>query len=430
MTQSIDGWVAIMSGEAATNRNSLNKLKSKNRQEVLEVVRSNGPISIADVAKQTSLSKVTVNKTLDFYTGEGVIAITGKGESTEDGGKRPTLYGFNPDYRTVFCAKIDEVQILAALTNLSGAILASHTIIYDPQTELDDLLLSIQDAFYLLLKRQNRDVSTCIGAAFGWLGVIDPDTGTCFTSPHFSHWGTDIPLLDKLKKLFPPEMDVHVDNWVHFHAYGEVRNMNPRLDKFFVISSEFEGVNGALVVDGKVYRGTGCLAGEIGHMIVDTTDNAEVCLCGGRGCLEAAVSPRRILSQLQNDPKRRKDSVVFKKGRKATLDFANILKAANTNDKVSQAIVDASASYFAVGINNIIQICDPGLIVIQGEYSAGGDYFKKRLLEKVRNMSLLGMNKNIRIEYSILGNEGAILGGSLYIADKFFENPELAITVR
>ncbi len=416
-----------MSGAATTNTSSLNKLKNKNRQDVLEVVRSHGPISIADVAKHTSLSKVTVNKTLDYYTGEGVIAAIGKGDSTEDGGKRPTLFAFNPSYRTVFSAKIDEVQILAALTNLSGEILASHTIIYDPKTDLDDLLLSMQEAFHLLLKRTNRDVSACIGAAFGWLGVIDPETGTCFTSPHFSHWGKNIPLLDKLKNLFPAEMSVYVDNWVHFHAYGEVKSMHPRPDKFFIISSEFEGVNGALVVDGKIYRGVGCLSGEIGHMIVDTTENAEVCLCGGKGCLEAAVSPRRILTQLQSDTKRRKNSVVFKKGRKAGLDFANILKAANTNDRVSQAIVDASAGYFAVGINNIIQICDPGLIVIQGEYSAGGDYFKQSLLEKVKNMSLLGLEKNIRIEYSALGNEGAIIGGSLYVADKLFEDPDLVM---
>lgn len=412
-----------MGAEVVAKKNSLNKLKNKNRQDVLDVVRSHGPIPIADIAEHTGLSKVTVNKSLDFYAKEGVIMAIGKGDSTEDGGKRPTLFAFNPNYRTVFCVKIDEVQILAALTNLNGEILASHTIIYDPQTELDDLLLSMQEAFQLLLKRQNGEAPLCVGAAFGWIGIIDPEKGVCFTSPHFAHWGTDIPLLEKLRKLFPEEMAIHVDNWIHLHAYGEVKSMHPRIDKFFIISSEFEGVNGSLVVDGKLYRGVGFLSGEIGHMIVDTTDTAEICLCGGKGCLEASVSPRRILSRLQNDPKRRKGSVVFRKGRKAGVDFANILKAANRGDEVSRAIVDESAGFFAVGINNIMQICDPGLIIIQGEYAAGGDYFKERLLEKVRNMSLPGMKKSIRIEYSTLGDEGAILGGGLYVADQFFENP-------
>ncbi len=406
------------------NNNSLNKLKYNNRQEVLDVVRSLGSCSIAEIAKCTKLSKVTVNKCLDFYTEEGIIAAIGKGESSEDGGKRPNLFAFNHNYKKVFSVKIDEIQILTALTNLNGEILASHTILYNPKTELDNILKSIHDAFLLLLNRQRCTEEECIGASFGWLGIIDPDTGICFTSPHYSHWGKNISLLEKLQNLFPQNMAIYIDNWVHFHAYGEVKRMPSGVDKFFIISSEFEGVNGSFIVDGKLYRGVGSLSGEIGHMIVDTTENAEKCLCGGRGCLEAAVSPRRILSRFKQDVTL---SAEYSMGDGADnkLNFQRILQGADEGDPVLRKIVDKSVFYFAVGINNIMQVCDPGLIIIQGEYVAGGEYFKSKLAAKIKELSLHGMEKDIRIEYSKLGDEGAIIGGSLYCIDKFFENSEL-----
>lgn len=401
-------WVG-MEAKTVAKKNSLNKLKRKNRKDVLEILRSEGPLSIAEISARIALSKVTVTKSIDFYVEEGVVSTIGKGESTEDGGKRPNIFAFNPEYRTIFCVRIDESQILAALTNLNGEIIASHTVLYSPETQLDDLFISIQEAFYLLLKRQRKEISSCIGAVVGWLGVTDPETGVCFTSPHYANWGTDIPVRDRLEKLLPPGMPVHIDNWIRYHAYGEVKTMSSRVDKFFLISTENEGVNGGLVIDGRIYRGAGSLSGEIGHMIVDTSEHPEVCLCGGKGCLEASVSPRRILARLKGETG-------------PEMKFAQLLASANDGDAQAAGIIEKCAGFFAVGINNIMQICDPELIIIQGEFSAGGDFFKKVLLEKIQGMSLLGMKKTIRIEYSSLGSEGAILGAGLYVADKYFEN--------
>lgn len=144
-------------------------------------------------------------------------------------------------------------------------------------------------------------------------------------------------------------------------------------------------------------------------MIVDTSERAETCLCGGRGCLEASVSPRRILARVADDGG-------------AKVKFSQLLRSANDGDASACGIIEKCAGFFAVGINNIMQICDPELIIVQGEFSAGGDFFKKVLLEKIQGMSLLGMKKTIRIEYSNLGSEGAILGAGLYVADKYFEN--------
>lgn len=406
------------------SKNSLNTLKRKNRHDVLEVVRHHSPISIAEIAGKTTLSKVTVTKSLEHYIKDGLITAIGKGDSTEDGGKRPNLFAFNPNCKLVFCVKMEDNQFLAGLTNLEGEIVASHTAFYDSRTDRDDILKGIKDAFYLLLKRQKRTAEDCVGAVIGWPGVINPEKGICYTTPHFSNWGQGIPLRDMIRKLLPVNIPVYVDNWVHYHAYSEVKNMNPCIDRLFVVSTEMEGVNGSLMIDGRIYRGHGCLSSEIGHIIVDTTNTAEVCMCGGKGCFEAVVSPQRILARVKTMLKDNPKSILRKKHEESGIGFIDILNASNCGDHLAGNVMEECVGSFAVGLNNIMQICDPELIIIQGEYAEAGEFFRTKLLERVQTISLSGLQKTTRIEYSKLGHEGAIIGAGNYVADAFLSNIE------
>lgn len=408
----------------ANNKNSLNTLMRKNRHDVLQAIRHSEPLSIAEIAQKTSLSKVTVTKSLDFYVKEGVVVSLGKGDSSEDGGKRPNIFTFNPDYRYVFCVKVVDYYLLAALTNIDGDMSASHTVFFDRKTPLDSVLKSIGEAFRLLLKRQKIDVSRCLGVAIGCPGIADVQKGVLHTAPHFSNWGRNIPMADLLQKHLPKGVPVYIDNSTHFHAYGEAKSASTRVDRFFIVSSEMEGINGGLMVDGQLYRGIGCLSGEVGHMIVDTSENAEVCQCGGKGCLEAVVSPLRMQAKARSLlPECPKSSLHVSENANGPL-FADILEAANRGDPLARRLVDESVRHFAVGLNNVLQICDPGLIVIQGEYARAGEYFRKTLGERIRVASLSDFEKSVQIEYSQFGDEGAIIGAGSHIADMYINNTD------
>ncbi|MCD8352023.1 MAG: ROK family transcriptional regulator, partial [Planctomycetaceae bacterium] len=265
--------------------NSLNSLKLKNRRDVLTVVRRTSPVSIADIAAKTSLSKVTVTKILDHYVREGLVMDVGKASSNDERGKPPTFFALNPKYGFYFVVKIDGYNMLATLTDLHGRIFASHTTLYDQRIDLQALIHCIADAFTMLVDRENLTVDKCLAAIAGLHGIIEPESGVCFLSPQFPQWGHDIPMRTMLERNLPG-VPVLVDNWVHFYGRGEAAAMVEPLSRFIVITSEIEGLNGALMVDGKLYRGHDSLAGEVGHMIVDSSDAAEVCMCGGKGCFE------------------------------------------------------------------------------------------------------------------------------------------------
>lgn len=401
--------------------NSLNSLKLKNRRDVLELIRHASPMSIAEIADRTSLSKVTATKILEHYIRSGLVVAAGKAQTGEERGKPPVMYALDPNHKFIYCVKMDGYNILATLTNLRGKVFASHTTLYDQRIELDQLIQSVGDAFAMLVQREGLDAADCLAAVAGLHGILDPESGVCFLSPQFPGWGRDIPMRDLLARHLP-DMPIYVDNWVHYFGRGEASAMAEPVGRFFLISSEIEGINGALMVDGKLYRGHGCLSGEIGHMILDTTPGAEVCQCGGKGCFEAAVSPRRLTARVAKLAAKRPDSALHPANRTTPVAFHDIMKAADDGDGLARDEARRIARFFAIAIRNIMQTCDPALVIIQGEYAAAGRFFIDEVRSQVPQTSLVGMRSTLRIEYSKLGQYGSILGAANHAADIFFAN--------
>lgn len=402
------------------NGSALNSLKRKNQREVLALVRHFSPISIAEIAEKTALSKVTITKIMTHYRKTGLVITTSKVTPNEERGKPPNMFALNPDYKFIFSVKIDSYNMLATLTDLRGRIFASHTALYDHGIDLHQLFECIGDAFHMLVQRENRKAADCLAVAAGLHGIIDPDTGVCYMTSQFPHWGNDIPMRDMLGRHLPPGIPIHLDNWTHYFGRGEVAAMAEPVDRFVLLTSEIEGLNGAVMADGKVFRGHDCLSGEIGHMIVDSGPEAEVCKCGGTGCFEATVSPLRLVARMRAAVSAHPESALYAKEKQGGLIFRDILHAANAGDAWAREEMRRIARFFAIGVRNIMQIVDPELVIIQGEYAEAGEFFLNELRERIPRVSLPGLNRTVRVEYSRLGQYGAIIGAANYAADVFF----------
>jgi len=72
------------------------------------------------------------------------------------------------------------------------------------------------------------------------------------------------------------------------------RNFNA---KVLLYISAGQGIGSALVVEGEIYRGAFGLAGEIGHMSIDT--NGALCKCGNTGCLELYASRISLIRDIK-----------------------------------------------------------------------------------------------------------------------------------
>ncbi len=404
-----------------TKKNPLHALRNKNRHSVLEVLRARGPVSVPEIARTAGFSRMTVHKLLEHLIAEGLAVDAGKCAASGDVGKRPHLFSFNAEYKFVFAVKITDRGLFAGITDLSGKIRASRSEAFRDEPPLRTVPALVRGAFDALAAELGLDAADCLGAVVGANGIIDAETGVCAFSPHFASWGRDIPLRELLCGALPDGIPVTVDNWLRFHAYAELKAREGRgVQNFIILGTERNGgLAGAVMHCCRTYSGMTGLAGEIGHMAV-ATDMDEACACGGRHCLETAVSPLRMERRVRAARRRHPDSLLGRTHSPAPPAFPDILAAAARGDAFARGFVEEAQGYFATALNCVLQLCDPGLVILQGEYAAAGEWFLDGLRERVLRLSLPGVRKRFAVEYSTLGGDGFLLGASVFLADALF----------
>ncbi len=407
-----------MKNNAGGSDSSLKVLKHKNRHTVLEYIRTSQSVSVAEIAKATNLSKMTVHNIVDHLVSRALVLLAGKGESTDEGGKKPNLFTFNADNRFIFGVRIGEREIVCALTNLVGEITASHTSVIPAGMTLEAALALIGEAFPILLKRQKITADRCLGAAAGCHGVVNVDTGSCAFAPPLERWGTEA-IRDRIQRMLPPHMVVHVDNWMRYHAYGEMKASPEEMSRFFLMGTDYDTISGGLVLEGRPHWGETGLSGEIGHMVVDQTEEV-ICDCGGVGCFKATSTPMRVEHKAERLRSKWPDSRIFFASEAAK--FENIGSAADAGDTLARMLMDESVGHFAVAINNLILACDPGMVVIQGAYTRAGHYFLDQLRQRAASVTMPKLAKAMQIRYSEQSDECSLMGGSYYLADHYFAN--------
>jgi predicted transcriptional regulator len=124
--------------------------KQNNIRGVLALIRSHDTFSVAEISHQIKLSKTTVKKTIDLLTAMKLVVSAGKGESTEEGGKKPELYRFNRNFGYVISLHVTPDAIIAMTADLCAAITCYTRSEVTTERELDfilDLLVEIIRGF-------------------------------------------------------------------------------------------------------------------------------------------------------------------------------------------------------------------------------------------------------------------------------------------
>ncbi|MEI1376978.1 ROK family protein [Nostoc sp. UHCC 0926] len=269
-----------------------------------------------------------------------------------------------------------------------------------------------------------------IGVSFG--GPVDASTGTVRLSHHVAGW-QNIPLKGLLEEEFG--VPVGVDNDANVAALGEHRfGAGQGYDSLFYITVS-TGVGGGWILNGQPWRGTGGMAGEIGHMVVDPT--GPVCLCGKRGCVERLASgpymaqnAREILENVdapaasRRVPQRRgglRDGKVLRGlvGDNLTLLTGQLVsEAAVAGDDLAKEVLHKAAWALGVGIGNVANLMNPQRFVLGGGVTKAGEDFWQVMRQVARETALPEVD--FEIVPAVLGDD-APLWGAVAIASIMVE---------
>lgn len=192
---------------------------------------------------------------------------------------------------------------------------------------------------------------------------------------------------------------VHVENDGNAAAHGEVLFGMGRHYPSFALFTLGTGVGGGLAFDGRVRTGSYGFAAEIGHIVVDTREDAWPCVCGKRGCIEAYAGTKGLLRK-------------FEELGGSADEIITIADAAREGDPAGLAVFAMMADALARGVTMIQTLLDVDAIGFTGGISRSFDLIEPQLREHVRRMAYSRPLGEVPLLVSELGARAGVVGAA------------------
>ncbi len=381
------------------------KIRNSNKHTVLNLIRfTPGGVSRADLARQLGLSRSAITSIInDLLDGELVREMI-NGPMT--GGRRPKLLGINPKGGYVVGVDIGATHLGLLLSDLSAQVVHAIEIPFDVSQGPETCLAKVDDLLRELLVKADLTLADLSAVGVGVPGPVVEEAGAVIGPPIMPGWD-HFPIQSHLQKLW--NCPIALNNDAELGAIGEWAYGAGRGERHLLYIKVGFGVGAGLLIDGQIYRGATGSAGEIGHITI--VDQGPVCTCGNRGCLEALAGGRAIAEQakiaIRNGGRRTQLSIIDPIDRITSFDVAS---AARMGDLMAQEIVAEAGGYLGIAIANLINVVNPGMIVIGGGVSQMGDLFLEPIRRSARERSLLAAVQNLRITAATLERRSTSMG--------------------
>lgn len=370
----------------------------RNQQKILETIIQEGSISRAELSKRLGLTKATISSQVQGLLDLGLVEEIGSLATSK--GRRPILLRFSGSCGRALAFDITPTDIRAMQANLLGqqCTLLQWDWNGDPHTLVALLKKMIRKALDGSLpfgtdSHLGKSALPLAGISLGIHGVVHEDQ-ILFT-PYYQLEG--MPLKELLQQEFG--LPVYLGNEANLSALGEF-TFSSGASSLINISIH-SGIGLGIVMDSRLYLGDSGFAGEFGHTIVEP--GGLPCPCGNRGCIEQYASIDAVLRKYNQ----------LKHTKHSTID--DLVAGCQRQEKAALASVSDFVQYMAIGINNIVNIFNPQLIVLNSLLTAYLPDVVPRIQQQLNNP----MSRGCTIVSSTLQDTATLLGGIAVCARRF-----------
>lgn len=386
-----------------------------NKRNVIEIIRKNGPINKAEIAKQADLSIPTVMKITEELSRDHLIQCIGKGES--NGGKRPELLAMVPNTFYMVGVDIGRSRTIAVVINLSGEVIAERTMKTGATVPEHAFIKKVNLLIYETIEMSEIPEKRILGIGIVTPGLINTERGIVNFSPDF-HW-ENLYILDIIQSEF--HMPVYIENSNRALALAEGWFGAAKEASYYICINFGHGIGSAIMEKGSFYRGNSGSSGEIGHMTLEK--DGLLCDCGNRGCLEALASGNAIAGQAVKAIRSGIKTTIleFVDNDMERIEAKEVFEAAKTGDELANKIIAQAIEYIGIGVANYINLLDPELIVFTGGMTKAGDFFTDKVKESVKKRKMRFAGNNVKLQVTQLRDNAAAIGGASIILGKFIE---------
>lgn len=375
-------------------------IKKINRALILSKIIEHGMISRADLAKITGLNKATISvQAADLLAEELIIESL---QEHRNLGRRPIMLSINHQAGFALGIDLDKKTITFTLSDLNGQ-----------PVQIDSVEINTADyavILPLLVKKIKEYQDNCsstrygiIGVVVGIHGIVNKDEVIYFVPHH--QWRHK-----NLKQDLQNEtgVNIFIENNANLCSFAE-RVFKHHQSENLLSVSLYSGIGLGIMVNGELLKGYHGYAGEIGHMII--VPDGKPCSCGNLGCWEQYASELSFVKQIAED-----------KDKDISYDIVHnwvVEQEPGVCRQMGQYI-----KYLSVGLNNIINLYNPEVLVINSELLR---VYPNALAEiKDRITSSVGHYRELLI--SEFGNKACSMGACALAIKNFLEVSELSLT--
>jgi predicted NBD/HSP70 family sugar kinase len=370
-----------------------------NRQTVLDVLARSGPLSRADVARVTGLSRTTVSNVVRELLRDSLVAESpDRGKAHKGGsGRPPVLLSLQGILGTVVGIDIGHRHVRTAVADLAACVLAEQFVSID----VDEAAAPVLDKAAAMVKEAlaeaNVDLDQVVGVGMGVPGPVHPRSGM-IASPILRGWMGLAPADELSRRIGVP---VRLDNDANIgalgeHTYGAAQGV---ADVIYVKAAR--GLGAGLILGGRLHRGATGIAGEIGH--VRLQDDGPVCRCGNRGCLETQVSAMKLVELLQP-------------AHEEELTVERMLELGRDGDSGVNRVLDDAGRSIGRVLADLSNHINPAAIVVGGAMGSS-DVLLKGIRDSVDRYAQPDTASAVRITPGALGERAGVMGAIALASD-------------
>ncbi|KAB8167848.1 ROK family protein [Streptomyces sp. 3MP-14] len=367
---------------------SQSSLHRANLERVIRAVRAAGSLTQADIARTTGLSAATVSNIVRELKELGTVEV----RSTSAGGRRARSVSLSSDAGIVVGVDFGHSHLRVAVGNLAHQVLAEEAEPVDVDASAEQGFDRAEKLVGRLLAVAGVDRSKIIGIGLGVPGPIDMTSGTIGSTAILPGWRGTNPRDELAARTGVP---VHVDNDANLGALGESVWGSGRGAGDLAYIKVASGVGAGLVINGRIYRGSGGTAGEIGHITLD--ESGPVCRCGNRGCLETFTAARHVLPLLAPI-------------HGTELTMRRVVQLAREGDPGCRRVIADVGRHVGTAVAQLCNVLNLNRVVLGGDVAEAGEIALGPIRDSVGRYAIPSAARQLTVAAGALGGRAEVLG--------------------
>ncbi|MEM9492705.1 MAG: ROK family protein, partial [Myxococcota bacterium] len=260
-----------------------------------------------------------------------------------------------------------------------------------------------------------------VPVGIGIAGMLRGFDGVMGNSPHLG-W-RDVPFGAILHRRMSDNRPSWLFNDVNAITYGEFAlGAGVGVDDMLAVYVG-TGIGGGLVLGGRLVEGASNCAGEIGHFKVMFGEDAPLCACGLRGCVEAIIGGRYLQARIRRELSAGIESlaVTMAGGDPDTVNPGHVDQAAAEGDDYALDLYAEVAPPLACTLGNAINLLNPARLILGGGMLSRTPVLREHVVAALELTATRALLDEVEVVDAMLGDDAGLVGSALLACERHAE---------